>query len=277
MGTLDEPLRSAAEAAGYRSLVVLPVRDDVDGQVGTALVLWHRVGLPITVNQSQVLARAATVASLALGRERISRRLREAAFLDPLTGLGNRRHLLGSVADGLAAAGGSAAVLFVDFDSFKEVNDRHGHQAGDEVLLEAARRLASAIRPSDEVVRLGGDEFAVICHGRLAVEQVTAIAERIIASMSAPILVPGGPAPGATSRFVTIGASVGIAHGYPDGTALETLLASADSALLEAKANGKGRWHLIDPPAPKLTLLDGDGDGDSTATATATATRTPRP
>lgn len=249
LSQLREPLRSEAMAAGYRSLTVEPVRDDLEGELCTSLVLWRRIARPLTANQRDVVDRAVTIASMALGRARAERRLQEAAFEDPLTGLGNRRRLLGSVADRISDEAAEAAVLFIDFDSFKAVNDRYGHRTGDDVLLESSKRLVAAIRPTDEVIRLGGDEFAVVCHGALTFEQVTSIADRIIAAMSEPIAVAGGEA-------VRVGASVGIAHGFPAGTPLELLLARADAALYEAKARGKGRWFHFDanPPADRAPV-----------------------
>ncbi|MDA8038165.1 MAG: GGDEF domain-containing protein, partial [Actinomycetota bacterium] len=128
------------------------------------------------------------------------------------------------------------AVLCIDLDGFKEVNERLGHLAGDAVLRIAARRLAAVMRPTDDLARLGGDEFAVLCNGRVTKEQAGAIAARVVKQLSRPLAVGDG-------ETVDIGASVGIALGFAPGAPADALLGRADHALLAAKA--KGRGHIV--------------------------------
>ena len=157
-------------------------------------------------------------------------RLTFQALHDPLTGLANRTlfrsTLDAAIADRGAAAG---AVLFVDLDDFKTVNDSFGHAVGDALLVEVAERLVAAVRPDDTIARLGGDEFAIHLDG-VSGAQAAALAERLLASLDAPIFV--------AHRRVVIRASVGIAPIEP-GADPESVMRSADTAMYTAKAQGK--------------------------------------
>jgi diguanylate cyclase (GGDEF)-like protein len=156
----------------------------------------------------------------------------EAALTDTLTGLSNRRCL----ADRLTAALGRAsrgelppAVLLVDLDGFKGVNDHHGHRAGDAVLIETAHRLQSAVRGTDTVARLGGDEFVVLCEG-LDDAGAAEVVARIQAALTQPITLDG--------YQVTLGASIGVVVARPDEAA-DALLDRADEAMYAAKRPGR--------------------------------------
>ncbi len=184
------------------------------------------------------------------------RRSQHAARTDPVTGLANRR----GFAERLAAAlgqnrlGGArdracpVAVLVVDLDRFKAVNDAHGHEAGDRLLAEVGRRIRASVRAAEGLARLGGDEFGLVAtmttlpSDAVAEAQAEAlrIGGRILESVSRPIEV----APGVTAR---VGASIGIALAPSDGTDPATLLRAADAALYGAKAEGRGRLRLFDP------------------------------
>ena len=131
-----------------------------------------------------------------------------------------------------------AALLYVDLDRFKPVNDRLGHTAGDLVLVTVADRIRRAVRPDDRLTRFGGDEFVVECTGVRSDQEAIVIAERIIAAVQEPIRLDVGE--------IRVGASVGIARAVgPVG--VDDLLDRSDAALLAAKAAGKGRWHLAAP------------------------------
>jgi diguanylate cyclase (GGDEF)-like protein/PAS domain S-box-containing protein len=237
--SLPPPTREAAFAAGLRSVFVYPVEGGPERRAAASLVVWQREAAPLTINQRAIIDRARTIAAVALGRTLAEDRLRQAAFEDMLTGVGNRRRFFELAGSGLAARG-APALLYVDLDDFKQVNDEHGHLAGDEVLAVAARRLAAAVRPSDEVARLGGDEFAVLLAAPVTLEQAVAVARRIVEAVAAPIALEDG-------RIVAIGASVGIAYGRGPGESLDDLLRRADRALYLAKASGKARWHVLGP------------------------------
>jgi diguanylate cyclase (GGDEF)-like protein len=160
---------------------------------------------------------------------------------DVLTGLPNRswaqRYLPRAVEQ--AGKGGSMlALLFVDLDGFKKVNDTAGHAAGDELLKNAARRLKEAVRPHDHVVRLGGDEFLVIVE---QIEQKTDaghIAERVVLAFKESFRLPQGAH--------SVGTSIGISTYPSDGTDTETLLHNADIAMYSVKTSGKGNYHFYD-------------------------------
>jgi diguanylate cyclase (GGDEF)-like protein len=159
------------------------------------------------------------------------------AHADALTGLPNRAWLMGYLPQAIgraAASGNLLAVMFIDLDDFKAVNDNYGHAAGDELLQASARRLAGALRSGDHIARLAGDEFTIVLEN-VDAEEVIQIAERIITSMSAPFLV------GDSCRHQTL-ASVGISL-YPfDGADMNALLCAADSAMYLSKSAGKGRY-----------------------------------
>ena len=162
---------------------------------------------------------------------------------DPLTGLPNRRVFAETLqtAVGRAARGSVGyAVLIVDLDRFKPVNDVYGHAAGDDVLMEIATRLGGLARKSDSVARLGGDEFGFILDCVMPEEPTTAavvIAERIIASVEKPIRIG--------EQSVEVGASIGIAICPADGTDPETLLRAADMAMYRAKEEGRGAYRFF--------------------------------
>jgi diguanylate cyclase (GGDEF)-like protein/PAS domain S-box-containing protein len=167
-------------------------------------------------------------------RKALEEQLRQLAFHDPLTLLANRSLFRNRVqhAQTLAQRSGQGvAVMFLDLDNFKNVNDALGHDAGDRLLQAAAQRLVKCTRPSDTVARLGGDEFAILLEGIDQESDVERIAAAITESFEAPLLPEGNGS--------TISASVGIAFAQP-GDDTEQLLRNADIAMYNAKAAGKG-------------------------------------
>jgi diguanylate cyclase (GGDEF)-like protein len=174
-------------------------------------------------------------------RKRLEARLLHDALHDPLTGLANRVLFRDHVERALVRrrrSRTSVALLFVDLDDFKAVNDSLGHAVGDRVLVELARRVATAIRADDVAARQGGDEFAVLLRVRDAAE-ATAMAERLLEELHRPVEL------GAAS--VTVGGSIGVALDAGRGTVADDLLAHADAAMYAAKAAGKGRLAVFEP------------------------------
>jgi diguanylate cyclase (GGDEF)-like protein len=161
---------------------------------------------------------------------------------DSLTGLPSRRAFLAFAQHALERAqmeGAVAALLFIDLDDFKQVNDTHGHGAGDRLLQAAAARLLSLLRPQDRVARFGGDEFVVLldrCDGHA---HGAAVAERIIAAFAQPFPLGDGVQ-------ALIGASVGIAVAPGDGIDAGTLIQHADMAMYSGKNDGKGQYRFFD-------------------------------
>lgn len=165
--------------------------------------------------------------------------LERQALHDPLTGLANRSLLADRVEHALAGgerAGEHIAVLMLDLDGFKQVNDTFGHAAGDALLQQVAARLRRCSRPGDTLARLGGDEFALVLPGTDDVQAVQ-VADRILAELCAPMSVEDGQA--------TVGSSIGIAVGVGDGARAGELFAQADEALYAAKRAGRGRWEVF--------------------------------
>jgi diguanylate cyclase (GGDEF)-like protein len=162
---------------------------------------------------------------------------------DSLTGLANRAGITDAVDDKITAAahgeGGDFAVLFLDLDEFKIINDTFGHGAGDRLLKQVADRLRAIMRPRDVVARLGGDEFVVLVDDVTGDEAVE-MGLRIIKAISADYILDAGIA-------ASIGVSVGIAMAPEHGKDVDTLLAVADAALYEAKSDGKSRCYLASP------------------------------
>ncbi|HEX8663971.1 MAG TPA: EAL domain-containing protein [Beijerinckiaceae bacterium] len=159
---------------------------------------------------------------------------------DPLSGLPNRL-LFGERLDGelgrLGRSGGGLAVMFLDLDRFKDVNDTYGHQAGDELIKLVARRLEELLRASDTLARFGGDEFAVIQTGLRTQGDADALARRILDEITHPFEINGTP--------VSVGVSIGISLAPENGTAREDLMRLADTALYQAKSEGRNRYRFF--------------------------------
>lgn len=188
-------------------------------------------------------------------RERARELLRHRATHDDLTGLPNRRVLYDLLADLLtrsvdAGASSSFAVLFMDLDGFKAINDTLGHRAGDHVLVEVSRRVRAGLRDDDTLVRIAGDEFVAVCVGPMDVPSARTLADRVHAQIVAPIDIDG--------LEVTVGASIGVAQPPPptgDATRdAQRLLHLADHAMYDAKRRGGGRTVVAaDTPSADAT------------------------
>ena len=185
--------------------------------------------------EMSIVRAVANTLGTALARHRAEEQMRHDAVHDPLTGLANRILLRDRLEQALARSqrgGGDTAVLFVDLDNFKQVNDAYGHAAGDIVLARLADRLRSAVRPEDTVARLGGDEFVVISE-RVDEEAARTLAGRLQELIQRPLQAGG------TRHFLS--ASIGVALGHSDP---DSLLGAADTAVYRAKATGGGRIEL---------------------------------
>ena len=172
-------------------------------------------------------------------RVRLEEQLTRQAFHDGLTGMANRALFRDRLDQALARSArslGVLAVLLVDLDGFKQVNDSLGHDAGDHLLKVVAERFESELRPSDTLARLGGDEFAVLIDGAHE-SQASSVARRLLSSLAEPVWIAG--------RELSVGASIGVTL-HPGGTARsEDLLRHADVAMYAAKEAGRGRFELF--------------------------------
>ncbi len=165
----------------------------------------------------------------------VRRELDFAASHDPLTGLVNRRGL-DRVLREAGESGEALGLLLLDLDGFKLINDRHGHQAGDELLQQVAMRLKGVVRPGDSVARLGGDEFALVVRGVADAVALSEVADRAVSVVKAPFMLMG--------QLVSVGASVGVSvkpERDSEHWTAEVLTRAADQALYGAKRAGKGR------------------------------------
>ena len=190
-------------------------------------------------------------------RKETEARIRFQAHHDALTGLPNRALLKDRLERAFLRASRNAAkvaVLFMDLDGFKHVNDALGHAAGDELLTEAARRLGAALRQEDTLARLGGDEFVAVLEDLKDADLALAAAKRILQALAKPFLVRD------TTFYVTV--SIGLSFYPEDSQDVETILKHADLAMYRAKAQGKNGWQLFTPSLHdtvlKRTLLDQD-------------------
>lgn len=173
--------------------------------------------------------------------EAVNVRLEQMAHRDELTQLPNRPLLLDRLAMALAQAKRHKqfmAVLFLDLDDFKPINDIYGHQAGDDVLKTVAQRMLTGVRESDTVARLGGDEFAMVLVELNNPHSVAIVAEKIIQSISAPILLT-------EDRQCIVGTSIGISIFPDDAQEIDRLLAYADQAMYASKRGGKNRYSFF--------------------------------
>lgn len=170
-------------------------------------------------------------------REHQNQHLELLAHFDPLTRLPNRTLLADRLAQAMARVQPEQqrlAVCFMDLDGFKAVNDTHGHEAGDELLVIVARRLEAHVRTNDTVARQGGDEFVILLNGLSELSECERAAERLLQAVREPIVLQG--------HTVQVGASIGIALHRQDGSDAETLLRYADQAMYQAKHGGRNRW-----------------------------------
>jgi diguanylate cyclase (GGDEF)-like protein/PAS domain S-box-containing protein len=164
---------------------------------------------------------------------------------DALTGLPNREYFLERLGGALARRAGRVAVLFVDLDDFKVVNDSLGHGAGDRLLSAVAERLSRVLRPDDVIARFGGDEFTILLRAVATEEDALVVADRVADALSEPLSLDG------EHRYVS--ASVGLSFGAPGGDA-QALLRDADAAMYRAKELGKGRCEIFDESMRRRAL-----------------------
>ena len=216
------------------------------------VILANRMGDVSTFdgNDLKLFETLANHTSVALQNGRLEKSLAQLSALekelshqashDPLTGLANRVLFTNNVEHSLARRGraGSVAVLFLDLDDFKTVNDSFGHLAGDQLLKAAADRIQNCLRAEDTAARLGGDEFGILIDEVEDRSDAVYVAERIIRSLDSPYLIQG--------KEFFVHASVGIAFSHEDNQSADALLRNADVAMYRAKSHGKGGYDIYE-------------------------------
>jgi diguanylate cyclase len=183
-------------------------------------------------------------------RDALEVELERRSLTDPLTGLPNRVLFHDRLTHALSQRNGKAAVLFLDVDDFKTVNDTAGHEAGDTVLRSIADAIRGTLRPGDTAARLGGDEFGILLEDGPDAYGAGQVAERLLSAIQAPTEV--------ANRDYTIGASIGISLGDASTSDAQALMREADIAMYVAKGQGKGRFTVFEPSthAPVLRSLE---------------------
>jgi len=239
-GELPDELRAAASDLGMHGVMVLPVADPLNHELALVVGWASRPDQDVGAHR-YALERMARSLDLILQWRSHLTGLERAAQIDALSGVANRATFFTRFKSALTSTREAdrstrVAVLYVDLDRFKQVNDNAGHAAGDAVIIGAAQRMGAVVRRTDLVARLGGDEFAVLCTGVTTTDEVTALADRIVEALAEPFDHQG--------VTVTVGASVGVAVSKDDEADPDALLADADAALYRAKADGRGRWCL---------------------------------
>jgi diguanylate cyclase (GGDEF)-like protein len=234
------PEREYIESIGGRVLAVIPLV--VAGtSIGLVELTVERASV-FDADRLRLASTMATEAAIMLENARLVEQLRHRAFHDPLTGLPNRALFRDRLAHALERTArdpeARCAVLFLDLDDFKRVNDLLGHDSGDEVLRIVAERLEAGLRRADTAARLGGDEFTVLLEDVVDLDEVRATADRLALRLRRPI--------GEGDEEVTIGVSIGIALSPDAGSTVDELLTNSDAAMYLAKAAGKGRVAVYD-------------------------------
>ncbi len=241
-GLLEDSLLAAGATGNRSQEVAYRVRRRGGAYVWFESVITAITGRDGIVVQLQSSSRDITE------RKRTEAELVRLAFHDELTGLPNRALLLDRIGQALKVSRRTrqnVAVLFIDLDGFKAVNDTIGHYAGDATLVAVAERLTGMVRPGDTLARLGGDEFVMLCTGVETTQAATAVAARVLHALNQPFTVYG--------RTIDLSASIGIAISSGMDEPLR-LVENADSAMYEAKRSGRSRYLVFDPEERTSTL-----------------------
>jgi diguanylate cyclase (GGDEF)-like protein len=221
-----DDLAIRARDEGFRSTWALPLCDVAGDEVMGCLIVWVRIATELNITNEAGVKQAERLAGLVIGEQRRRDALRHEALTDPLTRVANRSALrvrFDSATDPLTVA-------IIDLDGFKQVNDTHGHEAGDAVLQVVAQRILGAVRQDDLVVRLGGDEFVIVFAAGTAAEGMVTSMRRVVDSIGSPIQLG--------DLTVSVGASAGLATGTPP-----EVMKQADRALYEAKGTRNLRFQ----------------------------------
>jgi diguanylate cyclase (GGDEF)-like protein len=241
--------------ARMQSVMAAPVHEN-SMVVGSLIVASYRSDRVYTASDQEVLRAFAEHVSLAVTDARTQEAMFQ-AYHDSLTGLASRGLFMDRLEHALAVTPpqqGRLAVLFVDLDRFKLVNDSRGHAVGDMLLIGVADRLRSCLRSTDTAARFGGDEFAIVLHDITQVEQAVVVAKNIMSELKAPFVING--------RELFVSASIGVAFDSPGQRSAETLIRNADLAMYQAKNNGKARYEVFQPAMQRTLMRNLDLEAD---------------
>jgi len=240
----------AIKALGIASLVHAVVRGGRDGKPWGVVTITSSEPNRFSSHDVHFARSIANVLAGAIERRRVEDAIRHRALHDDLTGLPNRALFLDRLEHALAQMerrDSTVAVIFIDIDQFKVVNDSLGHQAGDRLLQSIAPRLMAALRPGDTIARFAGDEFVVLCEGLGGEEGAITVGERLLECFADPYSL------GDREHFVS--ASVGIAVPRRGSTSAEDLIRDADTAMYRAKERGRARLAMFDEHMRVRTLI----------------------
>jgi diguanylate cyclase (GGDEF)-like protein len=235
LGAIDEYV-----GADLQSALAVPIHEH-GRPVGSITVATYRTGREYSDTDCEMLVALAHHASIALNDAKAVDQMRHLAYHDALTGLPNRSLFFEHLARAVANAnrtGASLAVLYLDLDRFKLVNDSLGHNVGDQLLEAVAQRLRKTIRTADLAARLGGDEFAILAENT-SIDGATLLAERICKALGDPFRIDG--------HDLAVAASVGVVVDAAGETDADSLLRNADLAMYRAKLDGVGQHAMFEP------------------------------
>ena len=223
------------------------VRFELELRCADGTAIWTDTRLGVLRDESGTATAIYGVVSDMTEQRKLRARLDFLAHHDALTGLPNRMLFFDRLERAVAAArrdGTRLALLYLDLDGFKEINDSLGHPAGDTLLMQVALRLSASVRDSDTVARMGGDEFTVILRTVRDAPSVARITEKILTALSEPIAID--------AQRVRIGVSIGASQFPEHGDQVGTLVALADAAMARSKRGGRNRWSMAIPDTPVL-------------------------
>ncbi len=229
-------IKHVALPHGMRCCWSEPIKDSLGRVLGAFGMYYNYPALP-NDEESNDLKSAARLAGIVMERDQAQKRIRELAYLDELTGIANRASLYQSLEASIKRSDRNKSrlgLLYIDLDNFKSVNDSLGHDAGDLLLQEIAKRLHTVAREIDFVARLSGDEFCVLVNELNDDYAAAHVAQRCLETISTPVEL--------LTRKFTPACSIGIAHYPDDGQDLSTLIKAADTSLYAAKERGKNQY-----------------------------------